>query len=71
MNTGFRGICTKDYKLSFVKKKKKGEYVLYDLKADPFELTNIYNSDLPIVKKLKPVLTEWLEKTKDGFVMDK
>ncbi|MCI9846824.1 sulfatase [Flavobacterium pectinovorum] len=71
MNTGFRGIRTNDYKLAFVKKKGKGEYVLYDLKADPFELTNIYKPDLPIVKKLQPVLFQWIEKTKDGFVIDK
>ncbi|WPO78226.1 sulfatase [Flavobacterium sp. KACC 22761] len=71
MNTGFRGIRTTDYKLSFVKKKGTGEYVLYDLKADPFELTNIYNPDLPIVKKLQPSLIKWLEKTKDGFVLEK
>ncbi|GGA82260.1 sulfatase [Flavobacterium palustre] len=70
MNTGFRGVRTKDYKLSFVKKKGKGEYVLYDLKADPFELTNIYKPDLPIVKKLQPVLKQWLLKTKDGFVIN-
>lgn len=71
MNTGFRGIRTKDYKLSFVKKKKKGEYVLYDLKADPFEMNNIYNVNLPIVKKLDPVLKQWIKKTGDKFVIDK
>lgn len=71
MNTGFRGIRTSDYKLAFVKKKKKSEYVLYDLKADPFELTNIYKHDLPIVKKLQPVLKQWLKKTGDGFIIDK
>jgi arylsulfatase A-like enzyme len=67
INTGFRGIRTKDYKLAFVKKKGKGAYELYDLKADPFELNNIYQPGLPIVKKLQPVLLQWLEKTKDVF----
>lgn len=71
INTGFRGIRTNDYKLAYVKKKGKGEYELYDLKKDPFELNNIYNADLPIVKKLKPVLEQWLKKTNDGFVLDK
>ncbi|KAF2330650.1 sulfatase family protein [Flavobacterium daemonense] len=71
INTGFRGIRTADYKLAYVRKKGKGEYVLYDLKADPFELKNIYNPDLPIVKKLQPSLIKWLEKTKDGFVLEK
>ncbi|WP_281228984.1 sulfatase family protein [Flavobacterium aquiphilum] len=71
VNTGFRGIRTKDYKLAYVKKKKKGEYVLYDLKADPFEMNNIYKSDLPIVKRLQPVLVQWLKKTGDDFVLDK
>jgi arylsulfatase A-like enzyme len=70
VNTGFRGIRTKDYKFAYVKKKGKGEYELYDLKADPFELNNIYNPDLPIVKKLKPELVKWLQKTKDGFVLE-
>jgi len=68
INTGFRGIRTNDYKLAFVKKKGNGAYELYDLKADPFELKNIYQADLPIVKKLQPVLLQWLEKTKDAFV---
>jgi arylsulfatase A-like enzyme len=71
VNTGFRGIRTNDYKLAFVKKKGKGEYELYNLKNDPFELNNIYNPDLQIVKKMKPVLVQWLEKTNDGFVLDK
>jgi len=71
VNTGFRGIRTNDYTFAYVKKKGKGEYELYDLKADPFELNNIYKPDLPIVKKLQPVLVQWLKKTRDGFVLDK
>jgi len=71
INTGFRGIRTNDYKFAYVKKKGKGTYELYDLKKDPFELNNIYNPDLPIVKKLKPVLEEWLKKTNDQFTLDK
>lgn len=70
MNTGFRGIRTTDYKLAYVKKKGKGEYVLYDLKTDPFELNNIYNLDIPVVKKMQSSLMQWLEKTKDGFVIN-
>jgi arylsulfatase A-like enzyme len=70
INTGFRGVRTKDYKLAYVKKKNKSAYELYDLKADPFEMKNIYNPDNTIVKKLKPVLKDWLKKTKDGFVIE-
>jgi arylsulfatase A-like enzyme len=71
INTGFRGIRTKDYKLAYVKKKQKGEFVLYNLKADPFEMKNIYQPDNKMVKKLKPVLEHWLQKTNDGFTMEK
>ncbi|MFC5683674.1 sulfatase [Flavobacterium sp. GCM10022190] len=71
MNTGFRGIRNTDYKLAFVKKKNKSEYVLYDLKADPFELNNIYNPNLPIVKQLQASLKKWIKETGDGFVIDK
>lgn len=71
INSGFRGIRTKDYKLAYVKKKQKGEFVLYDLKADPFEMKNIYKPDNKMVKKLKPVLEHWLQKTNDGFTLGK
>ncbi|MNY26717.1 Sulfatase [compost metagenome] len=70
-NTGFRGIRTKDYKLAYVKKNQKGEFVLYDLKTDPFEMKNIYDPNHKMVKKLKPVLSQWLQKTGDGFLLGK
>jgi arylsulfatase A-like enzyme len=71
INTGFRGIRTADYKLAYVKKKEKIEFVLYDLKADPFEMNNIYESKHKIVKKLTPILEQWLQKTKDDFLLEK
>jgi arylsulfatase A-like enzyme len=71
INTGFRGIRTADYKLAYVKKKEKKEFVLYDLKADPFEMNNIYEPENKIAKKLTPVLKQWLQKTKDGFLLGK
>lgn len=70
MNSGFRGIRTKDYKFSYIKKKGKEGYLLYDLKSDPYELTNIYQSDLPIVKGLQSALVKWLKKTGDNFSID-
>lgn len=70
INTGFRGIRTKDYKLAYVKKKDRSAYELYDLNADPFEMKNIYNPDNRIVKKLKPILKHWLQKTNDGFELE-
>ncbi len=70
INTGFRGVRTKDYKLAYVKKKNKGAFELYDLNADPFEMKNIYNPNNTIVKKLKPVLKHWLQKTNDGFTIE-
>lgn len=70
VNTGFRGIRTTDYKLAYVKKKGKNEPVLYDLKEDPFEMHNIYDPNHKMVKKLKPVLSQWLQKTEDRFILD-
>lgn len=70
INTGFRGVRTKDFKLAYVKKKNKGAFELYDLNADPFEMKNIYNPNNTIVKKLKPVLKHWLQKTNDGFTIE-
>ncbi len=70
INTGFRGVRTKDYKLAYVKKKNKAAFELYDLKADPFEMNNIYNPKNKIVKKLKPVLKNWLQKTNDSFTIE-
>lgn len=70
INTGFRGVRTKDYKLAYVKKKNKGAFELYDLNADPFEMKNIYNPNNTIVNKLKPVLKHWLQKTNDGFTIE-
>lgn len=70
INTGFRGVRTTDFKLSYVKKKGKNELVLFDLKADPFEMNNIYNPQHPMVKKLTPVLKKYLHETGDGFVLD-
>ena len=70
INTGFRGVRTEDYKLAYVKKKGKNELVLFDLKADPFEMNNIYSIDHPMVKKLTPVLKNYLRETGDGFKVE-
>ena len=70
INSGFRGVRTNDFKLSYVKKNGKNELVLFDLKADPFEMNNIYNPQHPMVKKLTPVLKKYLKETGDGFVLD-
>jgi hypothetical protein len=40
------------------------------LNEDPFEMKNIYNPNNTIVKKLKPVLKHWLQKTNDGFTIE-
>lgn len=70
INSGFRGVRTNDFKLSYVKKNGKNELVLFDLKADPFEMNNIYNPQHPMVNKLTPVLKKYLKETGDGFVLD-
>ncbi|WP_316633085.1 sulfatase [uncultured Flavobacterium sp.] len=69
INSGFRGIRTADYKFAYVRKKEKAEFVLFDLKADPFEMHNIYNPNHEMVIKLKPVLNQWLQKTGDKFIL--
>lgn len=71
INSGFRGIRTKDYKFAYINKKGGSGYVLFDLKADPFELDNIYNPEHKAVKELKPVLMQWIEKTNDSFILNK
>lgn len=68
-SSGFRGLRTDRYKLAY---ERKGDHVigyLFDLKNDPFELDNQYDRNREQVKKLRPKLEEWLQKTNDGFVL--
>lgn len=69
INTGFRGIRTKEYTMAYVNKKGKVESYLFDLKKDPFEMKNLYDPDLAIVKQYRKELIERLEKTKDVFAI--
>lgn len=70
INSGFRGVRTKDFKLSYVKTKGQNERVLFDLKEDPFEMINIYDPQHPMVKKFTPLLKKYLKDTGDAFVLD-
>ncbi|MFL9484962.1 sulfatase [Chitinophagaceae bacterium LWZ2-11] len=70
INSGFRGIRNTRYKLAYVKKKDKTEPYLFDMLKDPFELNNIYASNLPIVQQLKERLQVWLKKTNDPFKVE-
>ena len=71
INSGFRGIRTTQFKLACQRKKEgKLEGFLFDLKADPFELHNLYNANHPQVKRLLPKLEQWLKKTNDGFKLN-
>lgn len=67
INTGFRGIRTKEYTMAYVKNKGKNESFLFDLKKDPFEMDNRYDPNSEIVKKYRKELIKWLEETKDIF----
>jgi arylsulfatase A-like enzyme len=69
INTGFRGIRTKEYKFAYVKKKGKTEAFLFDLNKDPFEMNNIYDPNSEIVKQYRKELIRWLEETKDVFII--
>jgi arylsulfatase A-like enzyme len=67
VNTGFRGIRTKDYTLAYVKKKGKTESYLFDLKKDPFEMKNKYDPNSEVVRLYRKELIKWLKETKDIF----
>jgi arylsulfatase A-like enzyme len=67
INSGFRGIRTKNYTFGYVKKDGKTESVLFDLVKDPFELHNIYDPKSDVVKKFRKELIRRLKETKDGF----
>lgn len=58
---------TNQFKLVYQKKDKALQGYLFDLKADPFELNNLFTKDHPQVQQLKPVLEAWLKKTNDSF----
>jgi arylsulfatase A-like enzyme len=67
VNSGFRGIRTKQFKFAYVKANGKTESFLFDLNKDPFELKNIYNPNSAVVKKLRKELIKRLLETKDSF----
>lgn len=67
INSGFRGVRTKRYKLAYVKTGRKTESFLFDMSKDPFELNNIYDANKEIVKKLRKELIKRLAETKDSF----
>jgi arylsulfatase A-like enzyme len=69
-NSGFRGIRTAEYKLAYVKSKGKLKGYFFNLKKDPFELNNLYNANLPLVKSYKNTLVQWLKKANDNFTIE-
>jgi len=68
-NSGFRGVRTAQYKLAYQKNGNKMEAYLFNIKADPFEMHNLYRKDHPMVAKLYPRLQYWLNKTGDEFTL--
>lgn len=69
-NSGFRSVRTAQYKLVYGKDKTGGTIpYLFDLKKDPYELTNMYQAESPVVQQLLPELKHWLKKTKDPFTL--
>jgi len=67
LQSGFRGVRTSRYKLAYIDKKGDKKGYLFDLQKDPFELNNIYNDQDTTVKRLEPILKNWLTKTNDPF----
>lgn len=71
INSGFRGIRIKQFKLAYVKTNGKTESFLFDLFKDPFELKNIYDAKSDVVRKLRKQLIKRLLETKDVFELPK
>ena len=69
-NTGFRGIRTAQYTLAYQRKGKKLEGFLFDLKNDPFQMTNLFNKDDSRVIKMKETLVKCLKETNDPYVLE-
>ena len=69
-NTGFRGIRTAQYTLAYQRKGKKLDGFLFDLKNDPFQMTNLFNKDDSRVIKMKETLVKCLKETNDPFVLE-
>ncbi len=67
INTGFRGIRTKENTFAYVKEKGKVVSYLLDLTKDPFEMNNIYDPNSEIVKQYRKELIKRLKETKDIF----
>lgn len=68
--SGFRGVRTAQYKLVYQKAEKTDsiEKFLYDIKADRFELHNLYGTKPQLTDSLRTQLVSWLQKTKDPFL---
>lgn len=67
--SGFRGVRTQQYKLVYQRGKNKTiEKFLFDIKADWFEMHNLYGTKPKVTDSLKTQLISWLRKTKDPFL---
>ncbi len=61
-----RGLRTKEYTFAVVRDRhEKEQYVLYDMKQDPYQMCNIADLHPELVKQFRGRLQVWLEKTKD------
>jgi arylsulfatase A-like enzyme len=67
VNSGFRGIRTKEFKLAYSKKNGKTQSFLFDLKNDPYEMNNIYDKNSPVIKNLRLELIKRLDENHDAF----
>ncbi|NMA94494.1 MAG: sulfatase-like hydrolase/transferase [Clostridiales bacterium] len=64
-----RGVQNKDYYFVVLRDKHDNEtYILYDLKNDPYQMTNIAHSNPDIVKTMRNRLEDWLQRTNDLWV---
>jgi arylsulfatase A-like enzyme len=68
---GFRGVITRDFTFATQKNASEGSLhsVLFDRKADPFQLVNLFTDEKKAIEKEKlwKITKEWMDKYEDKF----
>ena len=60
----WRGVVTKDWKYAFY---DTGEELLFELNADPFEMTNLAEVQLDKKRELKSLLLDMLKESREPY----
>ncbi len=67
INTGFRGIRTKQYKMAYVREGEEVKSYFFDLSKDPFEMNNIYDPKSEVVNEYRKYLISHMTEPIDIF----